>query len=358
MTKRNTNLISRNTSEPDTPLGNLPFLMEPAGRETPWGGSRLSDDFNKDLTGQFGEEFKNIRLGETWECSTHEAGPSRVVTEGPWKGMTLKEVISARPDYVGGHPVLTDDGGLPILVKLIDANEQLSVQVHPTDEYARAHEHGQLGKTEMWYVLDAKEDAELIYGFHHDLSKETLRRALSDGTMGKYLQHVKVRRGDVFYMPAGTVHGIGAGIVVAEIQESSNLTYRLYDYNRLDKYGKPRELHVEKALDVAITKRSAEPRQPMRTLNYRPGWAQELLIRNEYFQVERVLLNTEQVRDMARYRTGENSFEVLLCFSGCATLTCKGCDPIYLLKGDCAFIPAQSVPIRIHGKAQFLKICC
>ena len=349
MTRKNMHSISGDTPEMDTRLGNLPFLMKPFYKENLWGGTRLKEDFNKDYDGDC--------LAETWECSTHEFGASRAAS-GRYNGMTLTEILKKRPDYIGEHPDIMADGGLPILVKLIDAKDKLSVQVHPTDEYAAVHENGQLGKTEMWYVLDAREDSELIYGFYHDIDKETLRRSIEAGTLEKYLQKVKVHKGDVFYMEAGTVHGIGSGIVVAEIQESSNLTYRLYDYNRRDRNGKQRELHIEKALDVANLKGSAEPAQPMRTLNYRPGWAQELLIRCKYFKVERVLLNTERVRKMARYNTESTSFEVLLCVSGCGTLICDDTRPIYVFTGDCVFIPARSAPIWIHGKAQFLKICC
>jgi mannose-6-phosphate isomerase len=230
--------------------------------------------------------------------------------------------------------------------------------VHPDDEYADKHEGGKLGKTEMWYVLHAEKGAELIYGFSHDISKDTLREDIATGTLGKYLQRVKVRRGDVFFMPSGTVHGIGAGIVLAEIQESSNLTYRLYDYDRVDRNGNKRELHIEKALDVAILKGSARPRQPMRVLKYRPGWAQELLIRCKYFQVDRVLLNTECVRNMVEVRNPETSFEALLCLSGCCTLITGTGEPIYIIKGDCVFVPARSVAMRFHGKAQFLRISC
>ena len=176
-------------------------------------------------------------------------------------------------------------GELPILIKLIDAKKDLSVQVHPSDAYARENENGQLGKTEMWYVLDAKKDAKLIYGLYHDVTKEQLRRSIEDGTVEKYLQKVPVKKNDLFYIEAGTIHAIGAGVLVAEIQESSNLTYRLYDYDRVGKDGKKRELHIDKALETADLNASAEPRQPLRVLKYRRGCASELLCRCKYFEV-------------------------------------------------------------------------
>ncbi len=146
--------------------------------------------------------------------------------------------------------------------------KKLSVQVHPDDNYAWEHENGALGKTEMWYVLDARKDARIIYGFYHDMDKKFLYKSLLDGTVEKYLQKIPVKRGDVFFINASQVHAICAGTLVAEIQENSNLTYHMYDYNRTDRYGKKRELHIEKALDVADLKRGRTPRQPMRLLRY------------------------------------------------------------------------------------------
>jgi mannose-6-phosphate isomerase len=211
----------------------------------------------------------------------------------------------------------------------------------------------------MWYVLDATKNTKITYGFHHDVSKEALRKSIAEGTVEKYLQKVKAKKDDVFYIGAGTVHAIGAGALIAEIQQSSNLTYRLYDYNRIDKNGKTRELHIDKALDVANLKSSAEPKQPLRVLKYRHGCASELLCRCKYFQVERWLVNTERYRDMADFSTGSNSFEVLLCTNGCGALFEEnGSETIRFIKGDCIFVPANSVELKIHGRANILRISC
>ena len=253
-----------------------PFLLKPAGKDYLWGGSRLNDDFSKGI--------EMSPLAETWECSTHPDGPS-IVGSGEFVGSSLSEVLNKHPEFLGSHP--RTQGELPILIKLIDAKKDLSVQVHPNDEYAVQYENGSLGKTEMWYVLDATKNAKLVYGFYHDIDKAVLRKSLMDGTVEKYLQKVPIRKDDVFYIEAGTVHAIGAGALIAEIQENSNLTYRLYDYNRIDKDGKKRELHIDKALAVADLKGAAEPRQPMRLLRYRRGCASELLCRCKYFQVEK-----------------------------------------------------------------------
>ncbi len=339
MTRKNMNWSSDGA-------GARPFLLKPAGKDYLWGGSRLRDDFSKELD--------LTPLAETWECSTHPDGPS-LVAGGEHAGKRLSEVLKEHPEYAGTHP--KTDGGLPMLIKFIDARKDLSVQVHPDDEYAAVHEHGSLGKTEMWYVLDAAKDAHLVYGFYQDISREKLERSLREGTVERYLQKVKVHKDDLFYIEPGTVHAIGAGVLIAEIQESSNLTYRMYDYGRLDKNGRPRELHVSRALDVANLRGSRTPRQPMRVLKYRKGCATELLCRCKYFQVERQLINTERCREMADFRTDSNSFQVLLCIGGCGTLFGGG-EMLHFFKGDCIFVPADSAALKLHGRAQFLKVRC
>lgn len=322
-----------------------PFLLQPCGKDYLWGGSRLNDDFAKGID--------MVPLAETWECSTHPDGPCTVAS-GEFAGQTLAQVLKAHPEFLGTHPCTK--GEMPILIKFIDAKKDLSVQVHPTDEYAGEHENGQLGKTEMWYVLDADKDAKLVYGLHHNVDKEHLRRSIEDGTVEKYLQSVPIHKDDLFYIEAGTIHAIGAGALIAEIQENSNLTYRLYDYNRVGKDGKRRELHIDKALEVANLHASAEPRQPLRVLKYRPGCASELLCRCKYFEVYRMILNTERCRELVGYQADGSSFRVLLCTDGCGMICFGGNEVIPFFKGDCIFVPADSVELRIHGQAQFLDV--
>ncbi|MBQ4417958.1 MAG: mannose-6-phosphate isomerase, class I, partial [Butyrivibrio sp.] len=241
---------------------NLPFLLSPAAKDYLWGGRRLNDDFAKGID--------MFPLAETWECSTHPDGISQVKS-GTHAGKNLLDVINAHPAYLGTR--YRDMGELPILVKLIDAANDLSVQVHPDDDYADKYENGQSGKTEMWYVLDAAKNASLVVGLAHTTSEENVRRAIEAGTIGNLLQKIPVRKDDVFYIAAGTVHAIGKGCLIAEIQENSNLTYRLYDYDRIDKNGKKRPLHIDKALAVADLNALKAPRQPMRVLRYEPGVA-------------------------------------------------------------------------------------
>lgn len=342
MTNRNSNWRTDRTAK-----GGRPFLLKPAGKDYLWGGTRLNDDFSKDI--------ELSPLAETWECSVHSDGLS-MVASGEYEGWTLRDVLMKNPAYLGEKHA-EKRGEIPILIKFIDAKSDLSVQVHPDDEYARVYENGSLGKSEMWYVLDAQKGAEIVYGFRRDMDKETLLKSLRAGTVERYLQRVPIQKDDMFYIPAGQVHAIGAGALIAEIQESSNLTYRLYDYNRLDKDGKPRTLHIEKAVEVADLRGGVEPRQPMRVLKFKRGYATELLCRCKYFQTERMLLNTERWRDGAVFQAGTSSFKVLLCTEGVGTLAGET-ERIQFIKGDCIFVPAASEPLRLHGKAQLLIVEC
>lgn len=324
-------------------MGNKPFLLAPAGKDYLWGGQRLKDEFHK--------KIDMVPLAETWECSTHPDGPSLVVS-GEFAGRKLDQVLRAHPEYLGTHPGTT--GELPILIKFIDASRDLSVQVHPTDEYALANEEGDSGKSEMWYVLDAAPGAELVFGLKQDMSREEMKDALKQGEVERLLRHIPIHKDDVFYIPAGTIHALGDGALVAEIQQNSNLTYRMYDYERLDKDGKKRPLHVEKALDAASLTRSVSPRQPMRVLRYQPGMARELLCRCKYFEVHRMLMNTTH-RQKLTFSADALSFRVLLCIEGQGTMEFDG-ESLAFRKGDCIFVPADSVVTELSGSAHFLDV--
>lgn len=373
---------------------NRPFLLSPAAKDYIWGGTRLREEYNKhiDVT----------PLAETWECSTHPDGPSRVAS-GAFAGEKLVDVLRAHPEFIGTHPKTDGEGGLPVLIKFIDAARDLSVQVHPSDEYARTHEHGQLGKTEMWYVLEAAPGASLVYGFRQDLTRAMLAASLEDDTVERYLQKVEIHRGDVFLIESGTVHAIGAGAMIVEIQESSNLTYRMYDYHRLGKDGKPRELHIAKALDVVDLRQKPLPEQLQREREEHDGYSVELLEQCKYFRTERIHLDTLQseqqptsassasaarkmsvdaaetnvdnafaempqeasaqwtkrastVKSVA-FATGPESFEVLLCVDGSGTLRGEDVE-LSFRKGDCIFVPADSIGLEISGQSELLKVTC
>ena len=374
--------------------GNRPFLLSPAAKDYIWGGTRLREEYNKhiDVT----------PLAETWECSTHPDGPSRVAS-GAFAGEKLVDVLRAHSEFIGTHPKTDGEGGLPVLIKFIDAARDLSVQVHPSDEYARTHEHGQLGKTEMWYVLEAAPGASLVYGFRQDLTRAMLAASLEDDTVEKYLQKVEIHRGDVFLIESGTVHAIGAGAMIVEIQESSNLTYRMYDYHRLGKDGRPRELHIAKALDVVDLRQKPLPEQLQRACEEHDGYSVELLEQCKYFRTERIHLDTllsekqpasgvsvssaqdmpvdahektvdnasaemsqdassrwmtdEKAVEAVRFSTGPDSFEVLLCVDGSGTLRGEDVE-LSFRKGDCIFVPADSIGLEISGTSELLKVTC
>lgn len=316
-----------------------PLRLSPAGKGYLWGGDRLKKEYNKriDIT----------PLAESWECSVHPDGMS-IVSGGEFSGMTLGQVLEKNPQYLGSK-----SREFPILVKFIDAASDLSIQVHPDDSYARENENDN-GKTEFWYVLDAEEGAELIYGFEHAMDRKKLWRAIEEGRLETMLHHIPVHKGDVFLVKPGTVHAIGKGIVIVEVQESSNVTYRLYDYDRRDKDGNKRELHFDKAADVLNMKPVDIIRQPNRMVRYFFGCAREILCRCEYFEVERI-----QVTKGFSFSVLETSFQVLLCIDGNGGLeTDETNRPIRFDKGGCIFLPAGLGRCHVIGECTLLKVRC
>lgn len=315
-----------------------PMLLCPAVKDYLWGGSRLKTEY--------GKHTDCVPLAETWECSVHPDGPS-VIRNGVFQGRTLLEVLEEHGEYLGNRG---REKEFPILVKFIDANQDLSVQVHPDDMYAKVHE-GQKGKTEFWYVLDCEKDAKIIYGFEHKVSKEQLAAAISSGEIMKHLKQIPVKKGDLFYIPAGTVHAIGKGVVVAEIQENSNVTYRVYDYERTDKKGNFRKLHFDKAIEVMNMNPVADRRQPPRLVKYSPGCSREILCRCSYFEVEKLEMNGQ-----LSFGGMNDSFQVLLCLNGSVELVVN--EKIILSKGDCCFLPCGLGKYMLKGRSKLLKINC
>ena len=318
-----------------------PLRLKPCLRSYLWGGTRLRGEYHKTGEGV---------VAESWELSVRADGQT-YIDSGEHCGESLADVLRADP--VGMAGTRCGIAPFPLLIKLIDAQKDLSVQVHPSDASA-CREKGEQGKTEMWYVVDCKPESTLFLGFSRAVTPDELRQRAKDGTICEVLNRVAVHPGDVFFVRPGTVHAIGAGLMVAEVQQSSNLTYRVYDYGRVGADGRPRELHIDKALDVANLHSSAEPKQPLRVLKYRQGVASELLTRCKYFEVYRMIVNTER-RQTVHYRADELAFRVLLCVNGCGTISYEdGTIPFY--KGDCVFVPADSVTLTIHGQAQFLDV--
>ena len=321
-------------------INKYPLLLTPAAKDYLWGGESLKHNYNKNID--------MSPLAETWECSCHPDGESKVAC-GSLAGKTLTEVLGEHPDWVGTRPDMSR--GFPILFKLIDAKKELSVQVHPDDEYALANEN-QLGKTEMWYVLDAKDGAELVYGFEHDIDRDTLVSSAKDGSIMSHLRSVKACAGDVFFITPGTVHAIGAGLTIAEIQESSNVTYRLYDYGRRDKDGNLRPLHLERAADVTICTAKTDADSEKSEARTVGGAKCETLASCKYFTTEKITLS-QNYED----KVDNTSFVVLFLAKGEAALTYDGGE-LKMRKGDTVFLPADMGRITLTGECELLKITC
>jgi mannose-6-phosphate isomerase len=255
-----------------------PFAIEP--KETPaiWGGDALVKRFGK-------KADPNAKIGESWECWDENR-----VLDGPLAGKTIAELRAQLGATLLGD--LDPQQLFPILTKIIDARDALSVQVHPDDAYAQRVEHQHNGKTECWYILSANDGAELVYGWKQDTTREEYERRVADGTLGDILRRVPVKAGETYYLPAGTLHAIGAGIILFETQQASDLTYRIFDWNRVGADGKPRELNVKKAADVLDYHQGT--RGPAETIAYHyAGLERTALIGSSRFFVERVVATDE-----------------------------------------------------------------
>ena len=291
----------------------LPFRLSPAYKNYLWGGTRLIDEWGKTP----GTET----LAESWELASHPDGES-VILDGELEGMTLSEAVKKYPEIVSLNFRPSDT--FPLMVKLIDAQKPLSIQVHPFNDYARRVENSK-GKTEAWYILAHEEGAYIYLGFRKSVSRREFEHAIRDNTLLELLRKVEVRTGDLYFIPAGTIHAIGAGITLAEIQENSNITYRVYDYGRVGADGKPRELHIAKALDVANT-------FPLNITP--PGRRENVMVDCSKFRVEKV-------RD-GYCGNNEGSFKFLLCIDGEGEFMCGGLK-FAMTRGVNVYVPGNCV---------------
>ena len=311
-----------------------PFLLKPPIKDYIWGGTRLRDEY--------GKESELDRLAESWELSCHKDGGS-IIDSGEFAGMPLTDFIKEHPDALGSNCSRFEY--FPVLIKLIDAKDNLSVQVHPDDAYAKRVE-GEYGKTEMWYIVDCDEGAQLIYGFKDKISREDFRRAVEENTLLDCVNSVPVKKGDVFFIESGTLHAIGRGILIAEIQQNSNTTYRVYDYGRVGADGKPRQLHVDKALEVT----SLEP-PAAEVKNFAADTSvssQEYIAGCRYFSVDKL-----ECRGEAKVEVPERSFLHLLVISGEGTAEFAG-SSIALRKGTSVFVPAGTEAFNIKGNSSMI----
>jgi mannose-6-phosphate isomerase len=300
-----------------------PLKFSPILKDKIWGGTKLKSLFNK--------AAETDKLGESWELSGYE-GYESVVTNGFLAGNNLAELIEIYMGELLGDKIYDEFGlSFPLLFKLIDANENLSIQVHPGDEVA-AERHNSYGKTEMWYVVDADKGAELIIGFSKDCTRDEYLDALDAGEVEELLQKVPVTKGDVFFIPAGLVHAIGKGVVVAEIQQSSDITYRIYDYKRTDDNGNERELHTEQALDVINFAASKNPKTDYKVqINEMTP-----LVECDYFTTNMIRFDAAVTRNYGSM----DSFVAYMCLDGNLIIDCNG-EKIIVNKGDTVLIPAS-----------------
>lgn len=303
-----------------------PILLKPVVKDYIWGGTRLKDEY--------GFESDRDIAAEGWMLSCHKDG-TNTVKNGPFAGESFADVLKK-----WGY-----DEKFPILIKLIDARDRLSVQVHPDNAYALANE-GEYGKTEMWYIVDCEKGAQLAYGFTKKIDRAEFEKRIKENTLDEVINYVPVKKGDVFFISAGTLHAIGKGILIAEIQQNSNTTYRVSDYGRLGADGKPRELHVEKALDVTLTEPPVMPYGNVgRSERYSWGTERQLA-ECEYFKVKRFLLDGDvQLSEKV-------SFISLLILDGEASLK-HGTEELALAKGDSVFVPA-GCGVTLSGRADII----
>ncbi len=319
-----------------------PFRLSPVFKDYIWGGSKLKSAYFKDTP------FN--KTAESWELSCHKNGESTVVG-GEFHGQTLSAVISEFQengiDIVGKNAAQFDQ--FPVLIKLIDAKADLSVQVHPDDAYAMKHENGSYGKTEVWYVAEAEPGAKLVYGLNQDMTKEAFLAAVQNNTLTEYLNFVPAKPGDVFFVNSGTIHAIGAGLFICEIQQNSDTTYRVYDWGRTGSDGKPRELHVEKAAEVSCLAKEIKTDFTPKLLSQKNGVEIYEAASCKYFTAKKYTSHAE-----VTLKTTQNSFSSVTFLSGEGTIQAGG-ERFPFRKGDTFFFAAQEAEILVSGACAFLE---
>lgn len=313
-----------------------PIVFNPILKERIWGGTKLKTIFNKNITSDI--------TGESWELSTVK-GDVSIISNGEYKGKSLNDLISEFPEEVLGTKIHEKFGTeFPLLFKFIDAKEDLSIQVHPNDELAKKR-HNSFGKTEMWYVMQADEGAKIVVGFKENSSKEEYLENLENKSLLSILKEVPVKKGDVFFLETGTIHAIGSGIVIAEIQQTSDITYRVYDWDRVDAEGKSRELHIDLALD-AIN---------YNTTDTEKVYSKEENKSNPVVNCPYFITNYFPLNGKFSVEKTNDSFIVYMCMEGDFDLELNGEKWSYK-KGDTILIPAALKNFNLNGKAVLLEI--
>ncbi len=295
-----------------------PMKLRPYCRKTIWGGYRLASEFGKGEKGEL--------IGETWELSAR-SGTSAVVSGGEYDGKALFDLVNEYPDMVKKGFAASR---FPLLIKFIDAADDLSIQVHPDDAYATAYTDDS-GKTEMWYIVDAAKDAEIVYGLKEKYDRARFKKALEDNVLEPLLNRVRVKKGETYFIPSGMVHAICKGVLICEIQQNSDITYRVYDYNRRQSDGTLRKLHVSDALNVI--------KDCEKDVSGAHG---DYLADCGYFKVRKLSSPDTEID------VGDGSFLSVICIDGETELVHEG-TPYKAVKGDCFFIPAGAGKVGIKG---------
>ncbi|RXZ84135.1 class I mannose-6-phosphate isomerase [Paenibacillaceae bacterium] len=313
-----------------------PLQFQPEIKERIWGGRALE---------QFGLQLPEGAVGEGWMIGDHPNGTTKVIN-GELAGKGLDEIRTAYGDvFFGSKDTSAKAGRFPLLIKLLDCNDDLSIQVHPTDDYEKLPA-GEPGKTEMWYILDAKPGAKIIYGLKEGVDRAALAQAIADNRITECLHEVEVKAGDAFYIPAGTVHALCAGVVVAEIQQNSDTTYRLYDYDRPGLDGQLRELHIEDSLNVIAYEGAGATRTS--TDGLAPGsWLE--IAKSPYFVVDKGIVSGNW-----SLATSAESFVILVIAEGAGTLSwTNGSQPVKA--GECFLLPANLGEYQLDGQLTVIR---
>jgi mannose-6-phosphate isomerase len=316
-----------------------PFKFHPILKERLWGGTKLST--------VLGKKSESDLIGESWEISG-VAGDVSIVANGILEGTALTDLINQFPEEVLGKSALERFGKeFPILIKFIDAQKDLSIQLHPNDELAHKR-HNSFGKTEMWYVMDAEKGAELIVGFKEDISREKYIESIRNGTLLDSLNFENVNEGDTYFINAGTIHAIGAGVLIAEIQQTSDLTYRVYDYNRKDAHGNLRELHTELSIDAINYKKQDDFK-----VNYnREPNVPNPMVNSTYFKTNFIPLNKNIKFDVSE----RDSFTIYMCIEGNVWIE-NDFGSVFIKKGETVLVPASTSNIFLNTQGvQLLEI--
>ncbi len=314
-----------------------PIKFTPILKEKVWGGSKLKQLFDKNGEG---------KIGESWEVSAVDQNIS-IVKNGSLKGKNLNQLIDEYKGKLVGEKVFkTFEKEFPLLIKFLDAKEDLSVQLHPNDDLAKKR-HNSFGKTEMWYILDSEENGKIILGFNKEMNESIYKKHLSENTLLEILHLEKVKKGDTFIIESGLVHAIGAGVVLAEIQQTSDVTYRIFDYNRPDIDGELRELHTDLAIDAIDYK------NPSARLNYLDKENVPVqLCKNNYFQTNKIVLTQEMERDLSLI----DSFVVYMCVEGDGIIEGNNFSET-ITKGETILVPAVINELNIKtNSAIFLEV--